>query len=309
MFRSQNPFAQSALRILIGLALVIGVFGLVGQGLIAWREPDDGRSLPAGVPGRLIEVSGRQVHVVEAGSGPTLLLVHGFGASTQDFEQFVLEPLAQTHHVVALDLYGFGWSERRPDFAYGWTLWSDQLADTLDVLGVERATVVGHSMGGAVATVFAARYPDRVAGLILADSFYPLEPAERPTVFTLLQVPLLGEVMLGASETSAAPGFSTDYLARAALWSRIRGTRQAALQYVRDPGKLAELASAYPDVHAPTLILHGTADVFVPIAAMQRWAPQIADARIVTIVDGSHFILRDKSVELLDAVTAFLSAP
>lgn len=307
--RSVASVANVAIRILIGLCLLVGVLALLGPGLIAWREPDDGRRLPAGVPGRLIEVDGRQVHVVEAGVGPTVLLVHGFGASTQDFEQFVFEPLAQTRHVVAVDLYGFGWSERRSDFAYGWTLWSDQLAHTLDALGIEQATVIGHSMGGAVATVFAARYPDRIERLVLADSFYPLDPSERPLVFSLLQVPILGELMLGASEHTSPAGFSDDYVARAVLWNRIRGTRQAALQYVRDTTKLDELASAYPSVSARTLVLHGTADAFVPIAAMQRWAPRIADAQVVTLSGGSHFILRDRADDFLNEVRRFLAEP
>lgn len=290
---------------LVGLAIVLGVV-VLGPLLIALREADDGGVLPAGVPGRLIDVDGNQVHVVEKGAGPALLLVHGFGASTQDYEQFVLDPLAQTYHVIAIDLYGFGWSQRRDDFRYGWTLWSDQLAGTLDALGIDRASVVGHSMGGAVATVFAARYPDRVESLILADSFYPLDVNERPPVFRLLQVPVLGELMLGATDQTSGPGFSDDYVARARLWSSIRGTRRAALQYVRDLDKLTELAAAYPKIEAPTLVLHGTGDAFVPIAAMERYAPLLPHATIVRLEGGSHFILRDSADAFLRAVDAFL---
>jgi pimeloyl-ACP methyl ester carboxylesterase len=99
---------------------------------------------------------------VEKGPGAPLLLVHGFGASTFDYEERVLEPLARSHKVVAVDLYGFGWSERNDEFAYGWALWSEQLAGTLDALGIERAAIAGHSMGGAAAAVFAARHPERV---------------------------------------------------------------------------------------------------------------------------------------------------
>lgn len=293
------------------LALIGGVVvvALLGPLLTALREPDDGKALPPDVPGRLIDVDGHQVHVVEAGDGPVVVLVHGFGASTHDFEQFVLEPLAQTHRVIALDLYGFGWSERNPAFAYGWTLWADQLAGTLDALGIARATVVGHSMGGAVATVFAARYPDRIDRLVLADSFYPLEPSETPFVFRLLQVPLLGELILGATDDASAPGFSADYRERARAWYRIRGTRQGSLSYVRDLTKLAELADAYPDVSADTLVVHGTADAFVPYAAMERWVPALAHATLVPLPDGTHFILRDTPIAFLSQVDAFLAAP
>lgn len=99
---------------LFGLALLVGR-AAVGPLLIMLREPDDGRTLPAGVPGRMIDVDGNQVHVVEKGAGPALLLVHGFGASTQDLEQFELESLAQTHRVIAVDRHNFRWRRRRED--------------------------------------------------------------------------------------------------------------------------------------------------------------------------------------------------
>lgn len=244
----------------------------------------------------------------EADDGPAVVFVHGFGASTHDFEQVVLEPLAKTHRFIALDLYGFGWSERDPAFAYGWTLWADQLTGTLDALGIESATVVGHSMGGAVATVFAARYPDRIDRLVLADSFYPLEPSQTPFVFRLLQVPLLGELILGATDDASAPGFSAHYRERARAWYRIRGTRQGSLSYVRDLTTLAELAAAYPEVSATTLVLHGTADTFVPFAAMERWAPTLGHATIVPLAEGTHFIVRDSPEAFLREVDAYLRA-
>ena len=133
--------------VLVAVALAAAV-AIGGPFAIRMREPAVGGALPPGVPGRLLDVGGHRVHVVEQGSGPPLVLVHGFGASTFDYEERVLEPLARSHKVIAVDLYGFGWSERSDEFAYGWPLWSEQLAGTLDVSGIERAAIAGHSMGG-----------------------------------------------------------------------------------------------------------------------------------------------------------------
>jgi len=294
------------------LVLVLLVAALLASGplLIALREPDAlPATSPAGVAGRFLDLPGGRTHVVEAGSGAPLLLVHGFGASTADFEETVLEPLARSHRVIAVDLYGYGWSERRDDYRYGWTLWADQLAATLDALGIARASIAGHSMGGAAAAMFAVRHPDRIDRLILADALYPLLPEERPPIFRLLHTPMLGEVALGLVRQASGPGFSAAHGEYAAAWYRIRGTRSGALRYVRDDAGRAEIADAYPRIAAPTLVLHGTADTFVPIAAMERIAPTIPHARIVRIAGGGHFICRDVPDTFVREVDAFLAEP
>jgi len=295
--------------VLSGLVVGIGLVAALGPAAIAWREPSDGLQLAPGVAGRLIDVGGRRVHVVERGEGPPLLLIHGFGASTYDFEEFVLQPLSRSHRAIAVDLFGFGWSERRDDFRYGWALWSDQLAGTLDTLGIDRASIAGHSMGGAVAAVFAARHPDRVDRLILADALYPSKPGEIPWVFRALRTPVLGELMLGLVADASAPGFSSAHHEHALAWYRIRGTRRAALDYVREPNKRSELEAAFPRIAASTLILHGTNDQSVPYAAMERAAPAIRMVRIVSIPGGKHFLLRDTPSTFVREVDEFLAEP
>ena len=291
--------------LLLALVVLVVLAAVLGPLAIRLREPDDGRALAPGVPGRLLDVGGRRVHVVERGTGPPLLLVHGFGASTQDYEEFVLEPLSRTHRAIAVDLFGFGWSERSDDLPYGFALWADQLAGTLDALGIERASVAGHSMGGAVAAVFAARHPERADRLVLADALYPPLPDETPLVFRVLRTPGLGELALGLVADTSAPGFSPAYVERARAWSRIRGTRRASLRYIREPDKWAELSPAYGEIAAPTLILHGTADDFVAYAAMERAAPEIRGARVVSIPGGRHFLLRDTPEVFVREVEAF----
>jgi pimeloyl-ACP methyl ester carboxylesterase len=188
-------------------------------------------------------------------------------------------------------------------------LWAGQLAGTLDALGIPRASVVGHSMGGAVAAVFAARHPDRIDRLVLADAMYPQLPSETPFMFKALRTPLLGELMLGFARDPSAPGFSPAYRERARAWYRIRGTRSALLRYIREPSKRAELAAAYEKIAARTLVLHGTADEFSPYASMERATPAIRSVRVVPLPDGGHFPLRDAPERFVREVDAFLAEP
>jgi hypothetical protein len=106
------------LVVLAGLAYALGSYWMA-------RAEPDAVALPRGVPGRLLDVGARPVHVVERGRGPPLVLVHGFAGSTYDWEEHVLEPLAQSHRAIALDLYGMGFSARDDALPYGLDLWTE----------------------------------------------------------------------------------------------------------------------------------------------------------------------------------------
>lgn len=303
------PVRRPVVRVAIGLAIAVVLLAASGPIGIALREGPAPEALPEGVAGRLVDVAGHRVHVVEAGEGAPVVLVHGFGGTTCDWEEHLLPVLAERFHVVAIDLFGNGWSARDPSFHYGWPLWDEQLAGTLDALGIERASLVGHSMGGAAAAHFTAHHPDRVARLVLADALYPLEDDEIALPFRALATPIVGEVALGFSSGVAAPGISQRCLDHSARTYAVEGSRAGWLDYVRDPERRTMLAEAYPMIQVPTLVVHGTADTFVPIAAMRRTAPSIAAAHIVELEGGGHFPHRDAPDALLREAEPFLQSP
>jgi pimeloyl-ACP methyl ester carboxylesterase len=110
---------------------------------------------------------GRRVSYAEAGAGPVLLLVHGMGGSSDNWEA-VIEPLAREHTVIVPDLPGHGRSAPGGDYSVGGL--ASGLRDLLLVLGHERATLVGHSLGGGVAMQFAYQFPEIVERLVLVSS-------------------------------------------------------------------------------------------------------------------------------------------
>lgn len=131
------------------------------------HEDLDWESVPK--PGHLIDIDGYQVHYLDQGQGPAIVLIHGFGGQTYSYRHLI-PMLARDHRVIAVDLKGYGYSERNAHAGLSHTAQVAMLKGLLDKLGVARATFVGHSMGGAVAQRFAVTYPDMADALILAAS-------------------------------------------------------------------------------------------------------------------------------------------
>src|SRR5271156_6808073 len=115
-----------------------------------------------------VTIHGYRRAYVKAGSGPALLLIHGIGDSSDTWRP-VVEQLAEHHTVVAPDLLGHGRSEK-PRADYTVAGYANGMRDLLSVLDVERATVVGHSLGGGVAAQFAYQFPERCERLVLVGS-------------------------------------------------------------------------------------------------------------------------------------------
>jgi pimeloyl-ACP methyl ester carboxylesterase len=117
---------------------------------------------------RFVTVHGHRRAYRMAGTGPALLLLHGIGDCSESWLP-VFDALARHHTVIAPDLLGHGASDK-PRADYAVAAYANGMRDLLDVLGVEQATVVGHSLGGGVAAQFAYQFPERCARLVLVAS-------------------------------------------------------------------------------------------------------------------------------------------
>src|SRR2546427_8478977 len=110
--------------------------------------------------GRFVAVEGLRVFAITLGQGPDVVLLHGTPASTYSWRK-VLEPLAARHRVHAIDLPGYGFSDKPADAPYDAAWFARVVAGYLDAAGVARAVLAGNSMGGHVATETAILYPER----------------------------------------------------------------------------------------------------------------------------------------------------
>src|SRR6185436_3320145 len=130
---------------------------------------DEARAaLPHSEFSQFAEIDGVRVHYQEKGSGPALVLIHGYGSSAYSWKD-VLDPLARQFRVIAVDLKGFGFSAK-PEGDYTRRAQAALVIRLLDYLKIDRAMLCGNSMGGNVALNAARYYPQRVSALILVDS-------------------------------------------------------------------------------------------------------------------------------------------
>ena len=153
--------------------------------------------------GRFIKIRRLRQHVVELGgakaatgvatgaNAPAIVLIHGAGCNLEDMRLALGERLAVGHRVILIDRPGMGWSKRSGGEGSSPRYQAAILHELLAALGVERAIIVGHSWGGAVAASFALDHPERTAALALLAS--PLYPRAHPTtlLYALFAIPVL----------------------------------------------------------------------------------------------------------------------
>jgi pimeloyl-ACP methyl ester carboxylesterase len=122
--------------------------------------------------GATVDANGIKTNYLEAGSGPDVILVHGSGPGVTAYANWrlVIPALAERFHVIAPDLVGFGFSERPSDVEYSVQTWADQVVGLMDSLGLQQASIIGNSFGGAIALRIATQHPERAGKLVLMGS-------------------------------------------------------------------------------------------------------------------------------------------
>lgn len=171
---------------LIAVALLVVVMALFSRAAARRAE--------AAVPpiGRFVEVPGARLHLVDAGDvrddRPPIVMLHGLAAQLHNFRYALVDDLARDTRVVAIDRPGSGYSTREPGRATTLEDQADAVVAAMDALGLGRALLVGHSLGGALSLTIALRHPRKVAGLALLAPLTALPPSSSEA-FRDLKVP------------------------------------------------------------------------------------------------------------------------
>ncbi len=294
------------------LAAVLGtVWSYSSRRMRRWEDRD---LASAPKPGREVYVDGVRLHYVEAGEGPPLLLLHGLNGSTFSF-RLLMPYLAPHFRTIALDLKGFGFSDRPAGGDYSLGEQARLVAGFLDALGVEKAFVLGHSLGGAVAMRLAIAYPERVERLILVSAADDSELRKglrsarviRPMLPIVAAFTLQNERFRRMSLRSACydPAFVTPEVVEGYLSpTHIRGHLRALGSLMVDRRRDAPLDVT--SITQPTLILWGTADRWMPSVHGQALQSLIPEASLVLIEKAGHLVLEEQPQESSGAIIDFL---
>jgi pimeloyl-ACP methyl ester carboxylesterase len=303
-----------------GLLVVILVPVLLLGALLLWPEAPPRATgawmQRAGVAPRSVRAAGLNIRYVRRGSGPALVLVHGLASSIYTWAE-VLPRLAERYDVVAVDLPGFGGSDipARLDTATVGRL----LPEVMDALGLARASLAGNSLGGAVAAVTAARHPDRVDRLVLIDAAaYNFKSADRPPLLramarapaglvrALPQRPLMrgGLEQVFYDDTLVTDERVEEYLAPMAR----PGAREAARALLTQ-GDDFGLPGVLRQVRAPTLVIWGRQDEWIPVAHADLFVRDIPGARAVILDRCGHVPQEERPQEVARLIDEFLRSP
>jgi pimeloyl-ACP methyl ester carboxylesterase len=233
------------------------------------------------------QLGGARMCWVEAGAGSSMLFLHGYAGSAYWWRRNLAD-LSAIRRVYAPDLPGFGGSRLRRPFTLAGAV--ETLAEWMAARGIACADVVAHSMGGQVALLLAARYPERVRSLVLAA------PAGIP-----FDTGLVGIAWRASrSRRAGDPRFTP--LVVASAWQAGPRVLWQAVSQIRSQ----DVRPALADVRAPVLILWGEQDRLLPARHSTLFLEAITGAR-VRIVPGGHNLMFDRPAMFNQAVRAFVT--
>src|SRR5262245_3143523 len=270
-----------------------------------------------------VTLHGHRRAYVKVGQGPAVLLLHGLGCDHTTWEP-VIDTLARRYTVIAPDLLGHGLSDKpRADYSVGG--YANGMRDLLTVLGIDRATVIGHSFGGGVAMQFAYQFPERTDRLVVVSSggLGPeVSPAIRAIttpgfhhvmgVLTLPGVRHLGKaglVALSRSGIKAARDFDEvaeiyDSFRDPAYRSAIRHVVSAVVDW---KGQIVTMADrAYLTAAMPMAVIWGREDRVIPVRHASNAAMLAPDARVEVIPNAGHFPHKDHPQRFAKVVHEFI---
>lgn len=277
-------------------------------------------------PTRWIDVNGLRVHCLTAdGGGSPVVLLHGGGIDSASFTYSnIIGPLAQERHVFAPDWPGYGHSDK-PDLGYAMGFYVDFLASLMDALELERASLVGISMGGGAALGFALRSPERVEKLVLVDSYGLGSNVPWGRLgYLLVQAPLLNELTYALLRRSRT-------LIRWSLYGLIYDRQKVTEEMVEETSRLLDdpragrawssfqkhevgwggLRTDFSDrlrgLVMPTLLVHGAHDRAVPVAWARRAQERIPGCELMVFSECGHLPPREQPEEFAGEVKRFLA--
>ena len=279
------------------------------------------RTLDEGVVrGEFLDVGGARLYYYAAGTrgggGEPLVLIHGFPTASHLWQELV-PLLPEGRRVVVFDLLGYGRSDPPGDLPLDIKAHADRLLVLLDLLGINRACLIGHDVGGGIAQAVAVRAPHRVSHLCLISSVGFDDWPSREVKMARATLPLTRHLpatwLLSVLKTDLARGYVDPDLAARSIDRYVRSFstpagRDLLVAHLEalQPADTLEIGARLGAVPAPTAIIHGAHDPFLSIAAARRLHHAIRGSTLEIIESGRHFLPEESPDRLTELIAELL---
>ena len=265
--------------------------------------------------GKSVLAAGLKTNYLEAGSGPPLILVHGSGAGVTAYANWrlTIPVLAKKFRVIAPDLAGFGYTERKPGAVYNLDLWLEHLVGFMDALDIQQAGFVGNSFGGGLTLALAARHPERLSRFVLMgsaglefeltpglDAAWGYEPSlegmrQLVHLFAYNKAIITDDLVRSRYEASIRPGFQETFS------SMFPVPRQAGIKMLATP---EDAICALPH---EVLVIHGRDDQIIPLASSVRLHSLLQHSDLHVFGECGHWTQIERKDRFASMVSDFFS--
>lgn len=347
------PSGWRLLQMLLWILLTLVTLGIISAGTLVLADVSHRRRVSQeqavlATGGHYLVVNGALVHFRQAGPTPEkstpyaapavlpsasdssstenlpLVLIHGLMGSSQDFE-FIQPLLARQRTVIAVDLIGFGLSDKSTALSFSKRSMADTVAGLMSELGYNRYDVLGHSMGGEVALNIALYYRDRVSRLILLDSAGTMQTGAPSTATAAGS----GDPAADGSGSNASPllidlVFKNYFVERQVFKTCLYETKpymplafdklyyfahqipaETLARFIADSDS-GRIASRLGEISQPTRIIWGETDRIIPLPQGQALAAAIPGSDLKVIAHSGHLPYLEKPAELVSLIDEFL---
>jgi pimeloyl-ACP methyl ester carboxylesterase len=268
------------------------------------------------------EYRGISIHYEDQGQGQPLILLHGYGASTYSWRH-VLPHFSKSYRVIAIDLKGFGLSDKPTDGDYSVLEQSRMVYEFIRVHRLENVILVGNSLGGAVSLLTYLMQSDQgahpISKLILIDTASYKQ--DLPLFISILTVPIVNELSLYLTGSN----FKSRMILRKAFFDpskiteemvttyganlSLPGASQALIKTAKQmiPSNLEEISERYKGIDIPVLLIWGENDGIVPLEIGRKLAGSIPNSKLVVVPNCGHVPQEECPSQAIKAMETFLS--